>query len=154
MSGIDADMLNISGTQIYLACGSTVNAKLPTPRLCEAEALNCVYKEVMEMERRTETEWQLLISEYKKSGKTQEAWSKAKGVNVHTLRGYLYRNTQKSNSKHQNELSTTSWISVTSKAGHSAKEISVIIGSFEIRVTPGFDESTLSQVCRALMQIC
>ena len=109
------------------------------------------------MTRRTEKDWQRLISKYNESGSTTQAgFCKANGINLHTFRDRLCRLRKTGTALPEQEKLTTQktkWVSVSTTVP-SQNEIKIITGNIEIKISGGADEATLIQLCKTLLQLC
>ena len=120
------------------------------------------------MKKRTIVEWRELVKEYEKSGTGQSDWCKSKGINIYTFRdrlsklrknGELKKETEKQikeKASSGSESISPEWVMISElpeRTKTEEKEIIVRIDKCEVKVLPGFDEATLTQVCRALCKI-
>jgi len=104
--------------------------------------------------RRTEKDWQSLISKYTESvNTTQPAFCKANGINLRTFRNRLYCLRKTGAALPEQEKSTT-WLAVSATTSPPQSQIKIITDNIEIKISGGVDESTLIQLCRALMPLC
>lgn len=106
--------------------------------------------------RRTVMERARLVAEQHSSGKTQIAWCADHGISTKTFRrwerGIKGEEVEGNCAVNWIELngcnSTHGLISVPDTV------IEVLVGAYTVRVKPGFDRETMSDVCRMLGEIC
>lgn len=96
-------------------------------------------------------EWEKLVEEFKKSGKSQAQWCREKGLKVKVF-NYHYRKLKGTTQSNQPNRQID-WIPVKLEAGISSK-LSIRIGKAMIEVENGYDEKLLLSVVRSLEAIC
>jgi hypothetical protein len=105
----------------------------------------------MEMKRRAESEWEILIREQEESGQSQTEWCKSKNINLYTFRD------RKSQLRMQGKEigNKISWVSITETAAEFKNEqIYVKIGKFTISTGENFSETVFMRICKVLAQLC
>jgi hypothetical protein len=106
--------------------------------------------------RRSEEERVRLVSEQRSSGKTQKTWCAEHGINLRMFRDWLNRS-KRGEFDNQNRVD---WVeageeNMPAVAGSiPVPTIEVEIGSYTVKVMPGFDLGTFSSVCRTLGKLC
>jgi len=96
--------------------------------------------------------WLQRVEDFHASGLTQAQWCQKQEVSVNTLRYWLRK------LKDESTDATPEWIqlNVTDKRVNSATDasIKVHIGSFQIDICQGFEQSILLDVIKTLMVLC
>ena len=121
------------------------------------------------MQKRTDSEWQGIITEWERSGQSQDEWCKEKKINLYTFRdrkSKLKKNESTKNPQKQLPVSeengeagqsqAVQWLPVERKTSSRPTNgaIRVTIGGFVIVAETEFDETTFSRVCKALKTLC
>jgi hypothetical protein len=119
--------------------------------------------------RKTDEEWSRLSEEMHRSGQANKRWCAQHGINVHSLKDWEYRQKRKKQAKANNTelppIIPTGWIAVGSpklsnqneQVSLPPSEVNVIeiqIGSCVVKVSPDFDDLSLTKVCEVLLKLC
>lgn len=121
--------------------------------------------------RRTNEEWARLSAEMHRSGQVCKTWCAQHGINFHSLKDWEYRQKRVNQTKaKKKELPPTKtspigWIAVGSTdVSHQNEQVSlpssqkdvieVQIGSCIVKVSPDFDDLSLTKVCQVLLKLC
>jgi hypothetical protein len=119
------------------------------------------------MKRRTESEWQTLIEEWKESGENQKIWCENKGISIRTFqskKSELKLKEDKTLRKPENNTQDIKWLPVENRYvdnqerndKNKSKEdnkIEISKCGFKISLGPNFDDRTLTSVCKVLMRL-
>jgi len=133
----------------------------------------------MGSQKRTPQEWEELVKQQQRSGQPQEAWCKARDINLNTLRSYIVR-ANKANSQGANKpvspeepantkttLPPISWVTVSKAATrkynttpepkHSKQprsRLHIEIGMSHITADSRYPVKKLAALCRELSGTC
>jgi len=113
----------------------------------------------MTTKKRTLEEWREALAEQQSSGLTQVDWCKRQGINIYTFRD---------RTSHQKRLAreeatqigsrppvTVDWLEIKPEIA-AANPTGIIVehGGFRVTVKTGFDVDLLTEVLRAVKQVC
>jgi hypothetical protein len=104
---------------------------------------------------RTAIERARLVAEQHSSGKTQTAWCEEHGISTKTLRRWTLGVEGEEAEKNR----VTDWVELNDCnpspgfGSVSNEAIEILVGAYTIRVKPGFDRESMSDVCRMLGEI-
>jgi len=114
--------------------------------------------EVKKMQRKSNTEWIMLIQEQERSGLSQQAWCKRKNIKVSTYRDRKSKLCKQGLLKPSStaENAQISWLAVNRPEKHKQDNstVKVEINDVSILLESGFCESTFLRICKALKTLC
>jgi cation transport regulator ChaB len=96
-------------------------------------------------------EWEKLIKEVEKSGKSQAQWCREKNLKFKAF-NYQYRKYRRDN-QNEEENDKPNWIPVQFEATISSK-LNIRVGNAIIEIENGYDEKLLQTVVKSLEAIC
>lgn len=99
----------------------------------------------------TYNQWEKLIKEFEKSGKTQSQWCREKNLKFRAF-NFQYRKYRKDN-QNSEEINNTSWIPVQFETASPSK-LNIRVGKAIIEIENGYDEKLLQTVVKSLEAIC
>jgi transposase-like protein len=101
-------------------------------------------------ERRPAGERERLVKEMLSSSKTQKEWCLERGVKYSTFRDWLNK------FKHKGQDDGAVWVEVLKKerSETTSSGVEVRIGSYAVKIAPGFDSDVFMDVCRSLSELC
>src|SRR5258708_4826252 len=96
--------------------------------------------------RKTRGEWRTIVRAFERSGQTHETFCAARALNVGSFRGWLYR--LRRDAAPGVELVPVEVISRAAAAPviDGGAPIVVLVGDFELRVTPGTDPTYVARL--------
>jgi hypothetical protein len=97
-----------------------------------------------------------LVAEQRSSGKTQIAWCAEHGINTKTFRRWeqSIKGGEAEGNRAVNWVELNGCNSASGLISVSDTVIEILVGAYTVRVKPGFDRETMSDVCRMLGEIC
>ncbi|WP_010245199.1 IS66 family insertion sequence element accessory protein TnpA [Acetivibrio cellulolyticus] len=96
-------------------------------------------------------EWEKLIREFEKSGKTQAQWCREKGLKIKAF-NFQYRKYRRDN-QNKEEINKTNWMPIQFEPMMTSK-LNIRIGKAIIEIENGYDERLLQTIVKSLEAIC
>ncbi len=96
-------------------------------------------------------EWEKLIKEFEKSGKSQAQWCREKNLKFKAF-NYQYRKYRRDN-QNEEEIDKRNWIPVKFEPMITSK-LNIRIGKAIIEIENGYDERLLMNIVKSLEAIC
>jgi hypothetical protein len=106
--------------------------------------------------RHTANERAGLVAEQRSSGKTQIAWCEDHGISIRTFSRWALgvKGREIEDNRAVDWVELNGFNSTPSLSSVSNAVIEILVGAYTVRVKPGFDRETMSDVCRMLVEIC
>lgn len=96
-------------------------------------------------------EWEKLIKEFEKSGKSQAQWCREKNLKVKAF-NFQYRKYRRDN-QNKEEIDKTNWMPVKFETIIPSK-LNIRVGKAIIEIENGYDERLLQTIVKSLEAIC
>lgn len=96
-------------------------------------------------------EWEKLIKEFEKSGKSQSQWCRENDLKVKAF-NYQYRKYRRDNQNNE-EINKINWMPVKFESVVPSK-LNIRVGKAIIEIENGYDEKLLQTIVKSLEAIC
>lgn len=96
-------------------------------------------------------EWEKIIKEFEKSGKSQAQWCREKNLKIKAF-NFQYRKYRRDN-QDKEEIKKTNWIPVKFEPMLPSK-LNIRVGKVIIEIENGYDERLLQDIVKSLEAIC
>ena len=96
-------------------------------------------------------EWEKIIKEFEKSGKSQAQWCREKNLKIKAF-NFQYRKYRRDN-QDKEEIKKINWVPVKLETVLPSK-LSIRVGKTIIEIEKGYDERLLQDIVKSLEAIC